>query len=48
MGGRGLEPLTFTPPKTAILQTDGAESGALESEKPLQDPDLALIVDRWP
>jgi hypothetical protein len=47
MGGTGLEHTTFLPPKNAISQTDGAESGALESEKPPADPDLALIVDRW-
>lgn len=48
LGGRGLEQTAFLPPKSAISQTSGAESGALESEKPPLDPDLRLIQDRWP
>jgi hypothetical protein len=48
VGGAGLEHTAFLPPKTAISPSEGAQSGALESEKPPADLDLALIVDRWP
>ena len=48
MGGRGLEHPALLPSKTAIPQTERAESGAVDGEKAPSDPELALIVDRWP
>lgn len=45
---RGFEQSKFKPPKTTISRTERAESGALPDEKPLSDPDLALIQERWP
>lgn len=48
MGDEGVEHPALTAPKTAISETASAKSGAPESEKPSSDPDLALILDRWP
>lgn len=48
MGRVGLEHPRLTPPKTPILQTPRAESGALDSRKSSPDPDLARVVEAWP
>ena len=48
MGGTGLEHPALLPSKTSIPQTERAESGALDGENRPKDPELALIVERWP
>jgi hypothetical protein len=48
MGDTGLEPAPRTPSKTPISEESGTESGTVGAPKPLEDPDLALITNRWP
>ena len=44
----GFEQAPLGVPKTPISETPSAESGAREGETTSKDPDLALIVERWP
>jgi hypothetical protein len=49
--GRRFEQTPLTPSKTPISDKGGTESGtldALNAPQTLQDPDLALVVERWP
>ena len=48
MGGTGLEPLADSVGETAILQTGGAESGAVGARQAPLDPALALVIEAWP
>jgi len=48
MGGAGPEQTALTPSKTPISKTRGTESGTLKDDSADSDPDLALIVRRWP
>jgi hypothetical protein len=45
MGDEGLEQSSLTHPKTPISKTDGAESGALESDFFKKYPNFADIID---
>lgn len=45
-GGHEHPPLALS--KTPISGEGGAKSGAHDAPKVPADPDLALIVDRWP
>jgi hypothetical protein len=44
LGGTGLELTPLEQSKTSISGEGGTESGTLNSK----DPDLALVVERWP
>jgi len=44
LGGTGLELTPLEQSKTAISASGGTESGTPNSK----DPDLALVVERWP
>lgn len=48
LGDTGLEHTPLTLSKTAISEEDGAKLGARDAPSPLQDPDLTLLVERWP
>ena len=42
---KGIEQSALKGSKTAISKKGGAKCGALQSKN---DPDLQLIIDRWP
>jgi len=48
MGDAGIEHPSVVQSKTPISTSDGAKSDAHNAQKPIQDPDLAIIVERWP
>jgi hypothetical protein len=51
MGGTGLEHPPLEQSKTQISTSGGAKSGApnaSDTPQPPQDPDLTLVVERWP
>jgi hypothetical protein len=48
MGDIGFEHPPVALSKTAILEEDGAKLGARDAPSPLRDPDLTLLVERWP
>ena len=48
MGTVGLEHPPLEHSKTAISTSGGAKSGAPDASNTLQDPDLLLVVKRWP
>ncbi|MHC4517705.1 MAG: hypothetical protein ACYTAS_03880 [Planctomycetota bacterium] len=48
MGDTGLERPPLARSKTLISQERGTESGTVDVNKTPEDPDLALIVERWP
>jgi hypothetical protein len=43
----GSEHTPLAPSKTAFLAHSGAECGALDSEKPIQDAELTRITTAW-
>jgi len=48
LGDEGIEQTPLALSKTAISETLSAKSGARDAPTRFQDPDLALIVHRWP
>lgn len=48
MAGAGFEQPPVSPQKTAISETGGAESGAVDARNGLIDPVLASLIDAWP
>ncbi len=48
MGVTGLEQTAKTPGKSHLVHQSAAESGAVEAANGKCDPNLQLIVDRWP
>jgi hypothetical protein len=48
MGDTGFGPSPLALSKTPISETGGAKSGAPKDEIARTDPDLALLVERWP
>jgi hypothetical protein len=48
MGDTGLEHPPLEQSKTPISTSSGAKSDAHDAPKPVQDPDLAMVVERWP
>jgi len=50
--GEGFEPAPKTSRKQGVADESGAESsaesGALDAENGLKDPDLGAIIDAWP
>ena len=48
MGDAGLEHPPLEQSKIPISTSGGAKSGAPNAPKAPQDPDLAMVVERWP
>ena len=48
MGDTGLEHPPVTASKTPISEGGDAKSDARDAPKPVQDPDLAIVVKTWP
>jgi len=48
LGGTRFEQTAVTPSKTPISETRGTKSGTPKDASADCDPDLALIVRRWP
>jgi hypothetical protein len=52
MGGKGFEPPSKPSGKSTVASKGGAECGALSGDSdpatPPPDPDLTMIVTRWP
>jgi len=48
MGRVGIEHPPLAQSKTPISESGGAESGAHDAPKPIQDPVLTEIVAAWP
>jgi len=48
MGDEGIEHPPLTPSRRPISPDVSANSGAHDAPNYIQDPDLALVVDRWP
>jgi hypothetical protein len=44
----GLEVSPDSPQETAISETGGAESGAVDARNGLNDPALVSLVEAWP
>jgi hypothetical protein len=44
----GIEPPQYSMENITIAHQSGAESGVLEAQNLVADPDLALIMARWP
>jgi len=45
---RGLEPVRYSPRITAVSDHGNAKSGALLAQNPPLDPQLQLLIERWP
>ncbi|MBT4864957.1 MAG: hypothetical protein HON53_07565 [Planctomycetaceae bacterium] len=48
VGDEGLEQPATSPQKTAISDTGGAESGAVDARNGLNDPALVSLIEAWP
>jgi hypothetical protein len=48
MGDAGIEHPPLEQSKTPISTSSGAKSDARNVPEAVQDPDLALVVERWP
>ena len=48
MGDTGLEQPPASPQKTAISETGGAESGAVDAPNGLNAPALVSLIEAWP
>ena len=45
---RGLEPVRYSPGETAVSPQGGAQCGAVDAENSPLDPQLQLLIERWP
>jgi hypothetical protein len=48
LGRVGHEQPTLAPSRTSISKDSGAKSDAEAAQNPIQDPNLARIVEAWP
>jgi hypothetical protein len=48
MGDTGFGPSPLALSKTLIPENRGANSGALSARNDSPNPDLALLIERWP